>query len=459
MEKFIKITLMLTGSLATALPGVSRAQGIVVGPGARMVLTGSNLHLVNNGSLVNHGTITSAVGSTVHIGGDGFHSEIGGSGTTSLHHLLIDKFVDDASLMGNINVAGNLELITGNLILDGHTLNLGTTGVIINESSANMLSGYNGGEITRQATVNAPNAFNPGNIGLEITSAANMGTVLIKRKYNTFTLSPNDQSIERYYEVTATTNTNLNARVRIHYTNEDIPGVNPSNLYVWSSNNQGALWNNLNRDGIDLVEQYVEKQGLNSLNWLTLGINNTPLPLDLLSFKARLEGINGQLTWTVAQERAVSHFEIERSADGKKFDYVVGRVNSVGDHAEPHTYTISDNSLMNGTNYYRLKMIDRDGKFTYSSVELLQLSVDNSSLLSVYPNPSSDKVYITLSNERERNLGMYIMDIAGKEVYRQQVALVKGINKVEVSLAELLDGNYFIRLDDPTISTIKIVKK
>jgi hypothetical protein len=100
MEKFIKITLMLTGSLATALPGVSRAQGIVVGPGARMVLTGSNLHLVNNGSLVNHGTITSAVGSTVHIGGDGFHSEIGGSGTTSLHHLLIDKFVDDASLMG-----------------------------------------------------------------------------------------------------------------------------------------------------------------------------------------------------------------------------------------------------------------------------------------------------------------------------------------------------------------------
>jgi hypothetical protein len=107
-----------------------------------------------------------------------------------------------------------------------------------------MVSGYNGGEITRQATVNAPNAFNPGNIGLEITSAANMGTVLIKRKYNTFTLSPNDQSIERYYEVTATTNTNLNARVRIHYTNEDIPGVNPSNLYVWSSNNQGALWNN-----------------------------------------------------------------------------------------------------------------------------------------------------------------------------------------------------------------------
>ena len=99
-----------------------------------------------------------------------------------------------------------------------------------------------------------------------------------------------------------------------------------------------------------------------------------PLDVKLSSFTAVLINSNGQLTWISETETNSSHFEIERSDDAVKFDKR-GMVNSYGNSTSKKTYNYTD--PINTTSkivYYRLKMVDRDGKYNYSKIIAIKLS-------------------------------------------------------------------------------------
>jgi hypothetical protein len=118
--------------------------------------------------------------------------------------------------------------------------------------------------------------------------------------------------------------------------------------------------------------------------------NTTPLPVRLVSFYVKAVEADAKLNWDIADASNFSHFEVERSENGKRFE-TIGRIN--GNPLKNRYEYLDNRSLFHGELlYYRLRMVDRDGSFAYSKIEVLKFDhVDN---LKIFPNPFTDILFV-----------------------------------------------------------------
>jgi hypothetical protein len=129
------------------------------------------------------------------------------------------------------------------------------------------------------------------------------------------------------------------------------------------------------------------------------------LPVTLISFEAKANTNNqAQLIWETANEVNFEKFEIEKSADATFFK-TMAQVKATGENK----YTYLDETPIDNTNYYRLKMIDLDGKFNYSKIIAANATITEPVV--VYPNPAKDQITIELNNP---NFSVDLIDATGK---------------------------------------------
>lgn len=165
------------------------------------------------------------------------------------------------------------------------------------------------------------------------------------------------------------------------------------------------------------------------------------LPVTITDFVAQKQNSSVLLTWNATFENNFSRFEIERSIDGTGF-YHIGSVTG----ANLANYHFTDNSLPSGPIvYYRLKMVDIDGSFSYSRTVPVRLN-NNISNAIVYPNPSAGPVKITLTQALKSSTQLRIVDVAGRIV--KAIPVNKGIYSVDINVSDLAAGRYFILLND-----------
>ena len=125
------------------------------------------------------------------------------------------------------------------------------------------------------------------------------------------------------------------------------------------------------------------------------------LPITLSNFTVQLQGKNNVLLqWVTSSEINSSHFEVERSKDGKYF-HRIGEVAAVGNSYLENHYSYLDRDirlLRNEINirYYRLRKVDLDGSFTYSQVRAIQLKGQDNGQVHLFPNPTHDLLHIDL---------------------------------------------------------------
>jgi hypothetical protein len=164
----------------------------------------------------------------------------------------------------------------------------------------------------------------------------------------------------------------------------------------------------------------------------------TPLPVTLVRFDARAEGQTALLTWATTSETNSDHFEIERSLNGKIWQKI-GVVKSYGESTVLREYQYADYTPASGENLYRLKMVDNDETFAYSRIRSLEVH-GNVSDLSVYPNPSSDKLNIRdYTNVKE----VVISDLNGRSVY-QSASFSAGHGTIDIK--HLVQGMYILKI-------------
>ncbi|SDG95415.1 Por secretion system C-terminal sorting domain-containing protein [Dyadobacter soli] len=137
------------------------------------------------------------------------------------------------------------------------------------------------------------------------------------------------------------------------------------------------------------------------------------LPVTLARFNGSLLDNAISLSWTTTEEAGSSHFDIERSTDAKEF-IQLGRVQAKGNSAATQQYGFLDTKPFAGNNYYRLKMVDADGKFEFSRM----ISIDNganSVAFELLGNPASGReIRFLLKNESASNVSLF--DLSGKAV-------------------------------------------
>jgi endonuclease I len=145
------------------------------------------------------------------------------------------------------------------------------------------------------------------------------------------------------------------------------------------------------------------------------------------------------LKWYATYETNFSQYEIERSINANTF-------NKIGTVAGKNLadYSFSDNELPNTSLvYYRLKMIDADGKYTYSKTVVVKLN-NNLSNAIVYPNPTAENLNIKLQQTLSANSKLLITDVAGRTI--KQALIAAGTTNLHLDVKQLPAGRYFIKL-------------
>lgn len=144
---------------------------------------------------------------------------------------------------------------------------------------------------------------------------------------------------------------------------------------------------------------------------------SAPLPVELLSFNANaLPNGSTALDWESASEIDLDNYTIEHSTDGSHFD-VLGKENARGGVNKPAQYVYNHASPQAGINYYRLRMVDRNGGYDFSPIRSVTFAMEDSDF-SLLPNPTSgpldlisrhlDKFTEGLSYELTDNTGRLI---------------------------------------------------
>jgi len=146
------------------------------------------------------------------------------------------------------------------------------------------------------------------------------------------------------------------------------------------------------------------------------------LPVELNRFEVIPETDRVYLKWETESESNASHFEVERSLDGSHFEKI-NSVNSKGGYGTAAQYFVKDNSPYYGLNYYRLKMVDNDGTYEYSRVEVINLNKDTLSPLQVYPNPVNEVLNINVAEWLDQEVMIEIFNINGAKILQLTILM------------------------------------
>lgn len=260
MKKFWIIYLILGANL----PQLNAQGSMKISAGSYMVAKSSPYIVLKDCDWKNDGQFT-ADSSTVMFSGTNSDS-ITGSNPTTFYNLALNKSNNGLALGQNIQVEDSLKFIAGLLSLNGFDLTLGSVnGSLIGENESSRIIGPNGGEVVKTVSLSAPSSSNPGNLGVSISSAANLGTTIIRRGHIPKNL-PGGNSIERYYSIIPTNN--APSTIRMSYFNVELNGLSESILEPWHQ--EGINWINQYPDNSDASANYVEVAA-DQLGTTTLG--------------------------------------------------------------------------------------------------------------------------------------------------------------------------------------------
>lgn len=180
------------------------------------------------------------------------------------------------------------------------------------------------------------------------------------------------------------------------------------------------------------------------------------LPVDLISFSARLNKDEVVLDWTTANEVNFSHFTIQRSTDGKSFTDIgtVAGKQSSGSANTLYSYT-DDTDVQSTIVYYRLKMVDQDATYKYSAIKQVNKSqAVSKGSVQVYPNPVASELRVSIPTSWQGKKVSYIIYNGNGVVIRQQV--INSASQTELfNLSGVPAGFYTIRVTKDAETIVK----
>lgn len=181
----------------------------------------------------------------------------------------------------------------------------------------------------------------------------------------------------------------------------------------------------------------------------------TPLPVNWLTFTGKKNENNTVLLqWSTSSEINNHHYEIERSKDGLEYS-AIGKVNA-GSGTGSLQYLYNDNQPNYGVNYYRLKQVDKDGKFAYSII--VKVIVGKSGIqYMVYPNPAVDKSTVKILSDMN-NVTIRLNDALGKILFTKSATTLKAGEEVDIPVKGFGKGVYVLSITtDKGLLTEKVM--
>jgi alpha-L-arabinofuranosidase len=180
-----------------------------------------------------------------------------------------------------------------------------------------------------------------------------------------------------------------------------------------------------------------------SVTVLKLSDGFTILPAQI-NLSGRLANNNVQLSWKGNNEKNVSKYIIERSAQQNGYKKI-GLIEAEAKNSTQYNFT--DHTIVNNTFQYRIKTIYRDGMVSYSNIISVKPNSFTQFNVSINPNPTADKISVSISSTKQNAATINVFDMAGNRVYSIRKNLYGGVNLIELNLPPSLQkGIYSLQI-------------
>ena len=175
-------------------------------------------------------------------------------------------------------------------------------------------------------------------------------------------------------------------------------------------------------------------------------INSIVTPVRLGGFSLELMGDVVRINWATLTEENTHHFDIERSIDGTNFK-PIAQAEAKGNSTTKQFYSYGDNAtLLVGTVYYRLKIMDRNGNYNYSSINSIVVKPIKNVIASVYPNPvaKNETLKVNYIATKSDKATVYIQNSLGQKVLINTFSVNNGNNSLSLNITNLPSGLYYV---------------
>lgn len=352
------------------------------------------------------------------------------------------------SLQGyNDAVHGQMIFTSGIFNLDGDTLFLGNTGLLVNENENSRIIGPAGGVVQARLLLDQPVSVNPGNIGAVISSGKNLGDITINRGH-VFTSPLPLKSINRYYTITFDNPANdadLDATLRLYYFDAELGSSDETKLVHWKYHDPSSTWQQQGPAGSitrNTTENWVQLTGIGSLSPWTLAEATAALPLEFSRFSVTCKNNAAVIDWQTATEINTHHFDVQRSVNGT--DWVtINTQTAAGQSSSLLNYSYTDPVPVSSAKiFYRIQSVDLDGSKNYTPVRIL--TCGNGPQWQVWPNPVRQQAYVSLKLDDSYKVAVQLFDNKGSVVRQWQKGLLRGDNQFAVDMQGLPAGAYYL---------------
>lgn len=356
-------------------------------------------------------------------------------------------------LLGN----GNLLIGNNNLTVNGTITGAGAAGYVVTNNNPSI-----GGSLRRTVAnnntavmfpVGSLNSYTPAQVTLTNTSIADLVSV---RVFNGALANGNNGSaftsnvVDRSWIISENVAGGSNATINLTW--DDSLQVSGFNRFLCGvARHNGLGWIAPSTYGAATgTNPYARSiAGITSFGIFSVTDNTGTLPVELKSFTAKASGNDALVNWTTVSEINNSHFEVERSLDGKVFEFA-GKVKGAGYSNILNTYRFVDVDAANLSTsvYYRLKQVDFDGTVSYFGPVLVKFTKDEVATFQVeaYPNPFNGSLNVSIIGAVSGKVDLRLMDLQGKTVktYTYDLTGQSGIVNLDET-NELKDGIYLLQ--------------
>jgi len=346
-------------------------------------------------------------------------------------------FVPQLTLAGSATANGNVTMTAGRVSTTAsNILNLMNSSV----TTVGSTSCYVDGPMTYEVATNTANTIRNFPIGkggdyrpasISVTHSDNASVIYTAEHFSSsaaalgYTLPPTVDRVSgvRYWRISRAAVANLTtARATLYYGIGTSDGVtNFANLTVVKNVGAGTTWFDVGGTATGNGSGSITSGPFTSFSDMTLGNLNggtNPLPINLLNFDAESMNDGVHLLWSTASEIENDFFSIERSSDGETFQNLIN-IAGAGTKPTRSDYEWIDHAPARGTNYYRLRQTDFDGKSTVSKIVSVKADPSAVARATVYPNPAKGTDFaVELSGfEPLEQVQMTLLDIKGSAVW------------------------------------------
>lgn len=395
-------------------------------------------------------TFTNTANSTVEFNGSAAQTFNHGTGGISFNHIIMNHTGPGVTLLSNmVVVTGTMTLTQGRIITGANEVRINNTnnaaitaGNTTSFVEGNLRRNLNGaatgafdfpvGSPTtgyQRATIDFTTATAIPNLLARFDNyVPPMGPAASECPNNTYATLPLFNN--GYWTITASaTPTSGNYNTTLY----------PTNV----TNNSGLGWTvvkgtstatfGLNGTCGASTSSVVNRTGMNGFSVFAVAQSAAPLPVEFISFTGTAKDEYNELMWSTATETNSQYYYIERSDDGINF-HEIGRQNGAGTTSQIHNYAFDDYSPLEGTNYYRLRQVDYNGAFMYSSVVTVDFHRGHMTVTNVKPNPTNGEVNFDFNSPVETTIHMVITDMTGRTVRDEYVTVKPGTTAVNTSI-------------------------